>query len=132
MVKVVLHSNLLSGGIEAAHINLFNEASLSQLRQHAEILGDKNLICEKQPTEPKNPIIHSGIDEEVDLTIEHLQKMLLKNRLKYAYAAVGGEEGMKLTRAAFGVMLKFSDLTDDFTLMASEVMEEIEGCLDGT
>jgi hypothetical protein len=29
-------------------------------------------------------------------------------------ANLGGADGMRLTRAAFAVMIKYSDLTDDF------------------
>jgi len=30
------------------------------------------------------------------------------------FARIGGPDGMKMTRATFAVMLKFSDLLDDF------------------
>lgn len=40
--------------------------------------------------------------------------MLLKKRPMVTYARLGGTEGMELSRSAFAVMIKFSDLTEDF------------------
>jgi len=40
----------------------------------------------------------------------------------------GSADGMKLTRAAFAIMIKFSDLTDDLQAMQDSVaMEEDPG-----
>jgi len=48
------------------------------------------------------------------------------------YARVGGEQGMQLSRAAFAVVVKFSDLTLDLVTILDEVelmWEEKEGNL---
>jgi len=33
------------------------------------------------------------------------------------YARIGGKDGMKMSRAAFAVMIKFSDLVEDFVAL---------------
>ena len=33
------------------------------------------------------------------------------------YANIGGEDGLKMTRAAFALMIKFGDLLEDFSFM---------------
>jgi len=38
-----------------------------------------------------------------------------------AYARLSGEDGMRLSRAAFSVMLKFSEFFDDFNNLIDEV-----------
>ena len=46
------------------------------------------------------------------------------------YARLAGADGMRLTRAAFAVMIKFSEFFSDFTSMVDEVdlqWTELEG-----
>jgi len=37
------------------------------------------------------------------------------------FARLGGADGLRLSRAAFAVMVKFSDLLDDFTSLVDQV-----------
>ena len=39
------------------------------------------------------------------------------------FARLGGADGLRLSRAAFAVMVKFSDLLDDFTALVDTVAE---------
>lgn len=46
------------------------------------------------------------------------------------YARLAGEDGMRLSRAAFSVMIKFSEFFDDFISMVDELDlkgEEVQG-----
>jgi hypothetical protein len=37
------------------------------------------------------------------------------------YCRLGGPDGLRMTRAAFSVMIKFSDLVDDFNALVDTV-----------
>ncbi len=50
-----------------------------------------------------------------------MQKILEKKRPIVATARLGGERGMRLTRAAFGPIIKFSDLSDSLSSMIDEI-----------
>ena len=46
------------------------------------------------------------------------------------YARLGGSDGMRLSRAAFAVMIKFSELFEDFISIVDDMemkIEEIDG-----
>jgi len=45
------------------------------------------------------------------------KKYLRKKVPRVPYATIGGEDGLKMTRAAFALMIKFGDLLEDFTFM---------------
>lgn len=47
--------------------------------------------------------------------------MMESARPRLAYASLGGENGFRLTRSAFAVMIKFSDLLGDFEGLVDEV-----------
>ena len=47
--------------------------------------------------------------DALELTILVLQEALLKKQPFCPFARLGGAEGMRMTRAAFGLMLKFSE-----------------------
>lgn len=71
-------------------------------------------------------ILQAGKDAETDLTIEYLQRILeaipMKDRdAMVPFARLGGADGLRLSRAAFAVMVKFSDLLDDFTALVDAV-----------
>lgn len=72
-------------------------------------------------------IITAGKDEEVDQVIKLLQKIYVKSNM--AVANLGSARGMTLTRAAFAIMIKFSDLTDDFLRMVDDLSMEAD-CID--
>jgi hypothetical protein len=74
-------------------------------------------------------LIHGGRDERVDAFIPVMQDWLkLQRRLPiHRYSTIGGAEGMRITRAAFAVMVKMSgqvsrfvDLLDDFEVAMDE------------
>lgn len=73
---------------------------------------------------PLYPVIYEGTDEDIDRLIDVLQRSYA--RRKMALAGLGGKDGMRLTRAAFAVMLKFSDLTDDFLSASDQVAMEAD------
>jgi hypothetical protein len=50
----------------------------------------------------------------------------MKQRLKYPFVGIGGEDGLKITRAAFAVLLKFADLSEPFNNLI-DAMELEEG-----
>ena len=56
-----------------------------------------------------NIIKCDGADAHTDKTIQVLQEGLLTKIPFCPFARLGADAGMKLTRAAFAVMLKFSD-----------------------
>jgi hypothetical protein len=57
-------------------------------------------------------LIHSGQNKMVDQLVGYLQSFLETKRPFVPHARLGGIDGMRMSRAAFGVMVKFSDLTD--------------------
>jgi hypothetical protein len=59
-------------------------------------------------------IIHKGKNEVVDHVIQYLQQILEKKVPFVPYARLGGEDGMRISRAAFSVMIKFSEFFEDF------------------
>ena len=73
-------------------------------------------------------IVHKGTSEIVDKVIQHLQQLLERKMPLVAFARLSGEDGMRLSRAAFAVMLKFSELFDDFAALVDEVDMQWETC----
>ena len=66
-------------------------------------------------------ILKEGNDIDTDLTIRLFQKMLETRRPMITYARLGGLDGLRMTRAAFAVMIKFSDLLEDFIALVDAV-----------
>ncbi len=67
-------------------------------------------------------IINSGKNEIVDRLIGYLQQMLERKIPMVPYARLAGVDGMRLSRAALAVMIKFSDyLTDTVLLCKDEI-----------
>jgi hypothetical protein len=66
-------------------------------------------------------VIHQGENQFVDLVISLLQSSLERKRPFVAHARLAGLDGMRLSRAAFGVMIKFSEFFDAFTDVIDEV-----------
>jgi hypothetical protein len=51
-----------------------------------------------------------------------LEALPMKDRdAMVPFARLGGADGLRLSRAAFAVMIKFSDLLDDFTALVDAV-----------
>lgn len=67
-------------------------------------------------------VITEGKNEWVDILINALQHHLQTKKPFVPHAKIGQADGMRLSRAAFAVMVKFSDLTQE--LMSS--IDEIE------
>lgn len=63
----------------------------------------------------------------MDRIIEYLQNFLERKIPFVPYARLTGADGMRLSRAAFGVMIKFSEFFDAFHILVDEVdMQWIE------
>ena len=77
----------------------------------------------KQTDEDKliSAIIHAGENEHVDRIIATLQRLLETKIPMVPYARLTGADGMRLSRAAFGVMIKFSEFYDAFFELVDEV-----------
>ncbi len=49
-------------------------------------------------------------------------QQILERKVPFVpYARLGGNDGMRLSRAAFSVMIKFSEFFDDFQTMVDEI-----------
>ena len=59
-------------------------------------------------------VMEVGTDKSVDATIDCLHRICLQNPRTMAEAAVGGEDGMRLTRAAFTVILRYSGIRSEW------------------
>lgn len=62
--------------------------------------------------------------------ITYLQQFLERKIPMVAYARLSGEDGMRLSRAAFAVMIKFSEFFDEFHNLVDELemhWEDLEG-----
>jgi hypothetical protein len=71
-------------------------------------------------------IICEGKNGEVDATIKYLQRMFEKRTPAVPVARLGGQSGLRMSRAAFAVMIKFSDLLEDFKNLVDEVTMQAE------
>ena len=59
-------------------------------------------------------IIHSGSDASTDSLIACLQRSLETKIPMVPFARGGGPNGLKMTRSAFALLIKFSDMLEDF------------------
>ena len=92
------------------------------------ISGDQDLLklltSKKQTKDGDNilsSIIFEGKEASVDRTIGYLQSLLERKVPMVPYARLSGLDGMRLSRATFAVLLKFSEFFDDFSSMVDEV-----------
>lgn len=119
-------------------MTIFSTEMKHELLNYARLIGDRVTVASLEqnegasaqagePQKKLSAIITSGKDEEVDLVIKLLQKIYVKQNM--AVASLGGARGMTLSRAAFAIMIKFSDLTDDFLRMVDDLAMEAE-CAD--
>ena len=130
ILKMVIQSNLISGGMEERHLSSISDPTKEKMIGLAGLIQDKKLIealngmedtMESLNDPVLNAIIIDGEDDEVDYVIGLLQAALEQRRPPVTYARLGGMNGLKLSRAAFAVMLKFSDVLDDFVALKDEV-----------
>ena len=75
-----------------------------------------------------NTIIdRKGGDDQKDLVLlalDVLQHALVSRRQPFApYARLGGQDGMRLTSAAFAIILRFSNTVDKFEAFLEAVMD---------
>jgi hypothetical protein len=78
--------------------------------------------------------IHKNSDPNVDRVISYLQQLLERKVPMVPYARLGGEDGMRLTRAAFSVMIffssegaeKFSEMVDEIDMQWHELEKDEE------
>ncbi len=67
-------------------------------------------------------IIHKNTNPQVDRVITYLQQLLERKVPMVPYARLSGEDGMRLSRATFAVMVMFSNEgVDKFSQMVDEV-----------
>jgi hypothetical protein len=66
-------------------------------------------------------IIHEGENEHVDRLIGYLQGFLERKVPFVPYARLSGADGMRLSRASFGVMIKFSEFFESFCALVDEL-----------
>ena len=128
MHDLIIQSNLLSGGIENRNIHLFSEDSQAQIEDLIKISQDNSLLELMKVKTGANDddklisaLIHSGENQMVDKLVGYLQNFLETKRPFVPHARLGGIDGMRMSRAAFGVMIKFSDLTDTIQTLVDEI-----------
>jgi len=73
-------------------------------------------------------IINEGVDPSTDYLLKCIQKAL-EAKIPMAYARLAGENGLRMTRAAFALLIKFGDMLEDFVSLVDQVQffNEIEG-----
>lgn len=132
ILKMVLQSNLLSGGIEPQNLKIFQTEAKNTMLSYAKLIEDQTLIeCIDSSQSEANgnykkleAIITAGKDSEIDLVINLLQK--LNERAQMGISRIGGPMGLKLNRAAFAIMIKFSDLSEDLFKIVEELQMQSE------
>lgn len=90
---------------------------------------------QKKLTEPPAPaeddsfvsaVIHAGENAAVDRVIGCLQYLLERKVPMVTYARINGADGMQLSRAAFGAMIKFSEYFQAFVDLVDDAETEWE------
>lgn len=130
-------SNLLSGGIETKHLSSFSEKAKDELRAMATLMEDedmlKNLSVEGDAKndcddgDVLEAVAFSGTNDDTEKLVKALHTIQktglnidgcdVKFKANMGLAMYGSNDGMKITRAAFAIMIKFSDLADDLQSM---------------
>jgi len=125
---LIIQSNLLSGGIENRYITLFSSEALGHLEDLIKVSEDKKLLemLKAKPMESSEDILvesilHPGKNTIIDKVLGYLQNGLETRQPFVPYARLAGADGMRLSRAAFAVMIKFSEFFSDFSGMVDEV-----------
>ena len=124
-----MDSQLLHGGLENTFINSFSvetkqkiteilllsqDNSLSELitRSNSTTVGEDRIFGE---------VMTQGKNEICDLLIKVLQYCFEMQVPAVSYAKQGGEAGLRLTRAAFAVMAKYSQMGSKLENMVNEI-----------
>ena len=126
--NALLNSKLFSGGMEKCYFSGGKEGVWSQLGDiindfqagHlSEYLSGEMTLEEKNEEEFLNSIITPGLDPQMDKTLDFIQKNFAKEAL---WANLGGDNGSRLVRAAYAVIIKHGGLIHDL----QEAMLEVE------
>ncbi len=127
--ELILNSHLLSGGIENKYLGALSDHALGEIRSLAKLAQDnsveqflgENKRVEDREHEVLIAVLDKGKNQAVDLMLEYLQKQLERKIPMVPYARLGGPNGLSLTRAAFSLILKFSEYFEDFLLMVDMI-----------
>jgi hypothetical protein len=131
ILKLVIQSNLISGGMEERHLSSLSDPTKEKMLGLAGMIQDSKLIealmgsgeetLDALDDEVLSAIIQDGQCEETDYLIGLLQRLLETRVPPISFARLGGINGLKISRAAFAVMLKYSDVLEDFVALRDEV-----------
>jgi len=125
----LLNSKLFSGGMEKCYFSGGKEAIWIQLSDIInefeagflnEYLSSSMTPEEKQEEEFFNHIINGNSNEKVSKLLDFIQKQFSKECL---WASLGGENGAKIVRAAFAVIIKHAGLMVQFQETVDDVDE---------
>lgn len=115
MEKMLMESKLLAGGMENRFINQFSSDIKKKIKDALLLVKDNTLLelievdaQHNDEDELLQKILQSGKDEKADELIDTLQSALQRQMPMVAHARLGGQDGMRLHRAAFAVMIKYS------------------------
>ena len=124
----LLTSKLFSGGMEKCYFSRGKEGVWVQLGDiikefeagHLEeYLSGEMTEAEREEEEFLATVMHPGKDVQMDKTIDFIQKLFTKEAL---WGNLGGENGAKVVRAAYAVIIKHAGLINDL----KEAMIEVE------
>jgi hypothetical protein len=112
----------LQGGFEDRFIPELSEETKNQIEGSFKITGNKQLQrlsltdSEAVVTLREDTLLRDVMsnNDSVKLTLDVLHQALLTKVPMCAFARLGGDEGSRITRAAFAVILKFSDSIKEF------------------
>ena len=124
--------NILQGGVEPRFIPSLSAETKRQIEGSFKITNDQELreLAMKDENdvnlEPSDKLFIEILDstqssQKVQTVIDLLQQYLRTKKPICVFASVGAEQGMRLTRAAFAVILKFSDSLGPFEDLIREV-----------
>ena len=137
--KLILQSDLLSGGLQTHMFAYFKKESLLAMEKDAQAGACNDIVAnlreaiqavdqdkfESQLTSDDKllrEIIHEGQNETVDKLCKAMQLCLKKKGGHLSLQCnLGQALGMQLTRAAFAVMIKFQGLLPSFQTLYDEV-----------
>lgn len=129
---------MLSGGIETRHLaSVLSKERQELLSTYLMVIDDKFLSQSFGNDDSQGPenveddkillaIIRPGTDASTDSLITCLQRSLEAGVSPFARG--GGPGGLTMTRAAFSLLIKFSDMLEDFVSVVDQVQffKEIE------
>lgn len=131
MERLILDSKLLSGGIENRYLNRFDQTARDQLKSVLEVSGDYTMHelleipAEDEQGEAEDERLLSILEPKkndfVDKLCTLLQYRIERARPMIQYARIGSVDGLRISRAAFSVMIKYNEATNIFDNLVDEV-----------